>query len=79
MKKSAKPEVNRINPNKLLLSKWTSLCPKQNEKHFLVNRIDSNEKGVAIFCTLEAILSRAEYLIHWQALKNAQHWRPGWH
>ncbi|PAM39480.1 hypothetical protein CEJ63_25450, partial [Acinetobacter baumannii] len=28
--------MNRVNPAKLLLSKWTAASPRNKEKHFLV-------------------------------------------
>ncbi len=74
----AKQVSNRINPKKLILSKWTSLSPKQHEKHFLVIRTGTNENGTIVSCTLEAVLTRAEFTIPWQELKDTFRWRPGW-
>ena len=78
MNKSAKSEINHINPAKLLLSKWTSLAPINKEKHFLVTQVEKNEQNVAISCTLEAILTHQEYSISWQELKDKSRWLVGW-
>ena len=37
--------MNRINPAKLMKSKWTALEPRNKEKHFLVTEIEFNEDG----------------------------------
>jgi len=35
--------VNRLNPRKLLLSKWTAALPQNREKHFLVSELFCDE------------------------------------
>jgi tryptophan-rich hypothetical protein len=70
---------NQINPQKLLVSKWTAVTPQNKEKHFLVTRIFKDEEGLLIIaCILEAIINGHEYQINWQELKNASVWLPGW-
>ena len=64
-----KQAINRINPDKLMLSKWTSLTPVNKEKHFLVTQVEKDDQNVVISCTLEAILTHQEYSINWQELK----------
>lgn len=69
---------HQINPNKLLLSKWTALTPRNKEKHFIVTDVDRDEQGVVIACLLEAVLSKNVYAIDWRDLKDANHWLVGW-
>ena len=69
--------MNRIQKNKLLMSKWTAVEPKNFEKHFLVTRIvddETSERRVV----LEAVHSKTEYVLLWTELKNADQWRIGW-
>ena len=47
---------NQINPDKLLLSKWTAVQPYNKEKHFLVTRVIRNEQEIAVACILEAVI-----------------------
>lgn len=70
--------MNRINPAKLLNSKWTALKPVNREKHFLISEVEFDESGVVIACKLEAILSKKEYPIDWKELKIADKWIQGW-
>ena len=35
--------MNKINPKKLLNSKWTAVKPTNKEKHFLVTEIEFDE------------------------------------
>lgn len=70
--------MNKINPKKLLQSKWTAVTPINKEKHFLVTEMEFDEEGNVIHCLLEAIISNRAVAIDWQDLKNAEHWRQGW-
>jgi len=70
--------VNRINPDKLLLSKWTAVKPSQRERHFLVIRLYYGENDRVETCDLEAVLTRISYRLSWQDLKDETRWRPGW-
>jgi tryptophan-rich hypothetical protein len=78
MKKQANLGINRINPAKLLLSKWTAVVPMNKEKHFLVTRVDKDEQDIIISCSLEAVMTRNEYSINWQELKDKSRWLAGW-
>ena len=40
--------MNRINPAKLLLSKWTAARPRNKEKHFLVTELFRDEDGTVL-------------------------------
>jgi len=50
--------MNRINPNKLLLSKWTAVKPRQKERHFMVTKLIRAENEEIIACELEAVITR---------------------
>lgn len=70
---------NQINPQKLPLSKWTAVTPKNKEKHFLVTRvIKDDEQEIIVGCVLEAVINGHEYQMNWRELKNATVWLPGW-
>ena len=42
--------MNKINPAKLLNSKWTAVKPTNKEKHFLVTEIEFDENNVCYAC-----------------------------
>ncbi|MGZ8184111.1 MAG: TIGR02450 family Trp-rich protein [Methylobacter sp.] len=69
---------NPINPNKLLLSKWTAVKPENKEKHFLVTSVIKNDEEIIVGCVLEAVLNHNAYQLDWRELKNAGCWLPGW-
>ncbi|QIA65908.1 TIGR02450 family Trp-rich protein [Vibrio astriarenae] len=70
--------MNRINPKKLLHSKWTAVEPQNREKHFMVTEVDYDEEGKVVLCILEAVLSDREYSIDWTQLKSRDNWLQGW-
>ncbi|MBU2896737.1 TIGR02450 family Trp-rich protein [Vibrio hepatarius] len=70
--------MNKINPAKLANSKWTAVSPLKREKHFLVTDAEYDEEGRVVSCTLQAILSKNNYLIDWHDLKDASQWQYGW-
>lgn len=70
--------MNRINPKKLLNSKWTAVQPTNKEKHFLVSELKLDEDGNVVVCQLEAVISHRAELIDWQQLKNTDNWLQGW-
>lgn len=70
--------MNRINPRKLLLSKWTAARPLHREKHFLVTELFCDDDGVVLDVELQAALTRRSERIHWQVLQDADHWLMGW-
>lgn len=71
----------RLNPRKLLLSKWTALQPRNKEKHFIVVRlIEPDDPAQAISeVELEAVYSRHSRIIPWKTLTDVTVWRQGWH
>lgn len=68
----------KINPNKLLLSKWTAVQPHDKEKHFLVTRVIKNDQAMVIACILESVMHRNEYELDWRLLKDTSKWLSGW-
>ena len=70
--------MNRINPGKLLMSKWTALHPQHKERHFIVTRLIRDEDDVIIACELEAVINNNSYEIDWRQLKDDTCWKTGW-
>jgi tryptophan-rich hypothetical protein len=68
---------HRLNPRKLLLSKWTAARPLNREKHFLVTELFCDEDGTVLQVELQAVLSQRSQRLDWQTLENAQHWLMG--
>jgi tryptophan-rich hypothetical protein len=70
--------MNRINPRKLLLSKWTAAQPQNREKHFLVTELIRDEEGTVLEVELQAVLTQRSERLDWQVLKDSEHWLLGW-
>ncbi|MHC8324025.1 TIGR02450 family Trp-rich protein [Pseudomonas sp. GB2N2] len=70
--------MNRINPSKLLLSKWTAAHPQNREKHFLVTELFRDEEGTVLEVELQAVLTKRSERLTWQTLKNSDDWQTGW-
>ena len=70
--------MNKINPEKLMLSKWTAIKPKQKERHFIVTKLVRDENEIIISCELEAVINRHIYQMDWQELKDCTCWQIGW-
>jgi tryptophan-rich hypothetical protein len=68
----------RVNPRKLLLSKWTARQPRQREKHFLVTELHRDEEGNVLAVELQAVLTRRSERIDWHQLEDGEHWQMGW-
>ncbi|WP_158158368.1 TIGR02450 family Trp-rich protein [Pseudomonas sp.] len=69
---------HRLNPRKLLLSKWTAAHPVNREKHFLVTALFRDEEGTVIDIELQAVLTQRTERLAWQHLQNAETWLLGW-
>nr|WP_306470490.1 TIGR02450 family Trp-rich protein [Pseudomonas sp. efr-133-TYG-103a] len=67
-----------MNPQKLLLSKWTAAHPQNREKHFLVTELFRDEEGTVLEIELQAVLTKRGERMAWQALTDDQSWRMGW-
>lgn len=70
--------MNRFNPAKLQLSKWTALTPRNREKHFIVTKVLRDADNNVTHCLIEAVHSHREQLLEWQELRHADKWRQGW-
>lgn len=70
--------LHRLDPRKLLLSKWTAAHPRQREKHFLVTELFRDEEGTVLEIELQAVLTQRSERMPWQALRDAQTWLMGW-
>lgn len=69
--------TKKLNPNKLLLSKWTTTVPKNKEKHFIVTELIRDEDNTVIDIILEAVYTKNAYQLPWQALLDDL-WQQGW-
>jgi tryptophan-rich hypothetical protein len=70
--------MNKINPRKLLSSKWTAVTPSNKEKHFIISEVEFDEEGVVVSCVIEAVMSKRSTSINWHDLKNESNWLQGW-
>ena len=70
--------MNGINPDKLLLSKWTAARPQNREKHFLVTELFRDEEGTVLEVELQAVLTKRSERLTWQTLKDSDTWQTGW-
>ena len=70
--------MNRLNPRKLLLSKWTAAHPQNREKHFLVTELFRDEEGTVLEVELQAVLTQRSERLDWQVLKDSKLWLLGW-
>lgn len=71
--------MNKINPKKLLHSKWTAVTPINKEKHFIISKMQFDEEGIVVVdCCIEAVMSKRATTINWLDLKDESHWLQGW-
>ena len=70
--------VNKINPKKLLNSKWTAVNPVSKEKHFLVTELNFDEEGDVVHCLIEAVVTSRAAPIEWKELQDNASWLQGW-
>jgi tryptophan-rich hypothetical protein len=72
--------IRRLNPAKLLRSKWTAVAPSNKEKHFIVTRLIAAQPplGQIEQVELEAIHSRRKLILPWRALTDGSVWLQGW-
>ena len=74
-------KTSKLNPKKLLLSKWTAVAPQNKEKHFIVSQLllpDDPALPLDLI-ELEAIFSKRVYVLPWRDLQDKAIWRQGWH
>ncbi len=67
-------------PKKLANSKWTAVVPQQREKHFMVVAVEADADDAQLIrqVTLEAVLSKRHFTLHWSLLADTSQWQPGW-
>lgn len=70
--------MNKLNPKKLLNSKWTALAPLNKEKHFMVIKIMIDEDQVVTECIMQALMSKRDFNVQWRNLKDTNKWQQGW-
>lgn len=70
--------MKKINPKKLLNSKWTAVTPTKKEKHFIVSEIEFDEEDRVVSCCVEAVISKRSCPIDWHDLKDDSQWIHGW-
>jgi tryptophan-rich hypothetical protein len=72
--------AGRLNPKKLLLSKWTAVTPHDKEKHFIVTGVIEPEPPATRIesIELEAVYSRRVFSLSWRDLTDRNRWRQGW-
>jgi tryptophan-rich hypothetical protein len=70
--------LNRINPKKLLNTKWTAVNPLKKEKHFMVTELEFDTEGNVAHCLIEAVISNCTMPIDWEELKQQANWLQGW-
>ncbi len=73
-------KLNLVSPKKLLLSKWTAVCPQRKEKHFLVVTVVEPETlgSPIIEVDIEAAMTGRVQRMPWRDLKDATKWLRGW-
>ncbi|HDS1733744.1 MULTISPECIES: TIGR02450 family Trp-rich protein [Pseudomonas] len=70
--------MNKFNPRKLTLSKWTASAPINREKHFIVTKLLCDEQGTPLQIELQAVYSGRTELLDWQVLRDENRWLMGW-
>lgn len=70
----------RLNPRKLLRSKWTAVTPVNKEKHFMITKliIPDPETQVVEAVELEAVMTRRKQVLAWRSLQDVDTWKQGW-
>jgi len=70
----------QLNPQKLLLSKWTAVNPQEKEKHFLVTKVIDPEqpKHLIELVKMEAVLTKRSFTMRWEELTDPTKWVQGW-
>lgn len=70
--------MNNVSPKSLLNSKWTKVSVENKEKHFVITKVEFDDKYNVIDCVITAVMSKNDYLVNWRDLKNPVLWRFGW-
>ncbi|MBQ4862415.1 TIGR02450 family Trp-rich protein [Pseudoalteromonas sp. MMG013] len=70
--------MHKMNPRKLLNSKWTAISPQHKEKHFIVSEVEFDEEGRITLCIIEAVMTKRAIEVDWRTLKEGDMWKVGW-
>jgi len=72
--------MTKINPKKLLNSKWTAVTPSHKEKHFMVIGVIAPELPATVvsLVELEAVYTKRKFTLPWQTLVDEALWLQGW-
>ncbi|QSL91293.1 TIGR02450 family Trp-rich protein [Ectopseudomonas toyotomiensis] len=73
-----RPAKRRLNPRKLLLSKWTAAQPQNRERHFLVTELIRDEQDNILGVELQAVLTQRSQQLDWRQLQDSEYWLQGW-
>ena len=73
-----RPEKRRLNPRKLLLSKWTAAQPQNRERHFLVTELIRDEQDNILGVELQEVLTQRSQQLDWHQLQDSERWLQGW-
>lgn len=70
----------KLNPKKLLLTKWTAVEVVAKQKHFLVSRVlQAEDLSLPITeIEIEAVYSGNKQVILWRELQDISRWKQGW-
>lgn len=70
----------KLNPKKLLHSKWTAVKPVNKEKHFMVTKliVRDEETQVIEAVEIEAVMTWRVQVIDWHVLQDRAVWKQGW-
>lgn len=70
----------RLNPKKLLHSKWTAIKPVNKEKHFMVTKIIIRDEETQVIenVEIEAVMTGRVQVIDWHTLQDSGVWKQGW-
>lgn len=70
----------RLNPKKLLRSKWTAAQPRNKEKHFIVTKLVEPASPLMAIesIELEALHSKRVLVMPWLQLSDRSMWLQGW-
>lgn len=70
--------MNKVNPKKLLNSKWTAVKPVNKEKHFIIVEVEYDDDTNVVECVTEAVMSKRQRSIEWRDLNDSYQWLRGW-
>lgn len=70
--------MSKVNPKKLLNSKWTATKVEDKEKHFLVVDVEYDEDANVLRCVIEAVMTKRQRQIKWRDFNDLSQWRAGW-